>query len=79
MKRRPLAIDLYCGLGGWTDGLLDVGYGTTIGAIVKATKMPFSTVSRVAFSLERRGMLTYGPHPTDRRKKVVRANLAALG
>ncbi len=23
---RPLAIDLYCGLGGWTDGLLAEGY-----------------------------------------------------
>lgn len=23
---QPLAIDLYCGLGGWTDGLLDEGY-----------------------------------------------------
>lgn len=24
--RRPLAIDLFCGLGGWTEGLLDAGY-----------------------------------------------------
>jgi hypothetical protein len=24
--RKPLAIDLYCGLGGWTDGLLAAGY-----------------------------------------------------
>lgn len=23
---RPLAIDLYCGLGGWTEGLIDQGY-----------------------------------------------------
>jgi hypothetical protein len=23
---RPLAIDLFCGLGGWTEGLLDAGY-----------------------------------------------------
>lgn len=23
---KPLAIDLFCGLGGWTEGLLDVGY-----------------------------------------------------
>jgi len=23
---RPLAIDLYCGLGGWTEGLLAEGY-----------------------------------------------------
>jgi len=23
---RPLAIDLYCGLGGWTEGLLAAGY-----------------------------------------------------
>jgi hypothetical protein len=26
MCRRPLAIDLYCGLGGWTEGLLAEGY-----------------------------------------------------
>jgi hypothetical protein len=25
-KNRPLAIDLFCGLGGWTDGLLAEGY-----------------------------------------------------
>lgn len=25
-QRRPLAIDLYCGLGGWTEGLLVEGY-----------------------------------------------------
>lgn len=24
--RKPLAIDLYCGLGGWTEGLLAEGY-----------------------------------------------------
>src|SRR3954465_7217003 len=24
--RKPLAIDLFCGLGGWTDGLLAEGY-----------------------------------------------------
>lgn len=23
---KPLAIDLFCGLGGWTEGLIDVGY-----------------------------------------------------
>ena len=26
MSRQPLAIDLFCGLGGWTDGLLAEGY-----------------------------------------------------
>ncbi len=26
MKEQPLAIDLYCGLGGWTEGLLAEGY-----------------------------------------------------
>lgn len=24
--RKPLAIDLFCGLGGWTEGLLAEGY-----------------------------------------------------
>lgn len=26
MGAQPLAIDLYCGLGGWTEGLLAEGY-----------------------------------------------------
>ncbi len=26
MKKKPLAIDLFCGLGGWTEGLLAEGY-----------------------------------------------------
>lgn len=26
MQTEPLAIDLFCGLGGWTEGLLDAGY-----------------------------------------------------
>src|SRR5262252_8385697 len=26
MSKRPLAIDLFCGLGGWTEGLLAEGY-----------------------------------------------------
>ena len=51
---------------------------TTIATIVKKLKLPFSTVSRVAYALEQRGLLTYTPHPTDRRKKLVHANLGAL-
>ena len=26
MKSAPLAVDLFCGLGGWTEGLLLEGY-----------------------------------------------------
>lgn len=29
MERRPIAIDLFCGLGGWTEGLLAEGYDVT--------------------------------------------------
>lgn len=29
MTTKPLAIDLFCGLGGWTDGLLAEGYDVT--------------------------------------------------
>lgn len=50
----------------------------TMASIVKALKLPFSTVSRVAYSLEQRGLLSYAPHPTDRRKKIVRANVERL-
>lgn len=29
MERKPIAIDLFCGLGGWTEGLLAEGYDVT--------------------------------------------------
>jgi DNA-binding MarR family transcriptional regulator len=49
----------------------------TLAQIVRLIGMPFSSASRVAYSLLERGVLTYTPHPTDRRKKFVRANLGA--
>lgn len=52
--------------------------GKTIGEIVKSTGMPFSTVSRVAWALEQRNLVSYGAHATDRRKKIVRANVQAI-
>lgn len=39
---------------------------------------PFSTLSRVAFSLEQRGFLKYTPHPSDRRKKIIVAVVEKL-
>ena len=48
----------------------------TLSSIVETLGLPFSSVSRVAFVLEQRGLLRYEPHPTDRRKKIVRAMTA---
>jgi DNA-binding MarR family transcriptional regulator len=45
----------------------------TLGAIARTIGLPFSSVSRAAFELEQRGLVRYEPHPTDRRKKIVRA------
>jgi hypothetical protein len=39
MRDKPLAIDLFCGLGGWTDGLLAEGY-RVIGSDIDAASTP---------------------------------------
>jgi DNA-binding MarR family transcriptional regulator len=47
----------------------------TLASIVKKLKMPFSTASRVVWSLTEEGgdvgMIKYLSHPTDRRKKLL--------
>jgi DNA-binding MarR family transcriptional regulator len=48
----------------------------TLTQIVRELRAPFSSVSRVVYQLERRGLVHYDPHPTDRRVKIVRANVS---
>ena len=50
----------------------------SIATVVKALRSPFSTISRVAWELSERDLLTYERHPTDRRKKLLRSNLERL-
>jgi hypothetical protein len=50
----------------------------TLASIVKKLKMPFSTASRVVWSLTEEGgdigIIKYLNHPTDRRKKLLVIN-----
>jgi DNA-binding MarR family transcriptional regulator len=50
----------------------------TLASIVKKLKMPFSTASRVVWSLTEEGgdigIIRYMSHPTDRRKKLLVIN-----
>jgi DNA-binding MarR family transcriptional regulator len=50
----------------------------TLASIVKKLRMPFSTVSRVIWSLTEEGgdigIIRYLSHPTDRRKKLLLIN-----
>lgn len=52
----------------------------TLAAVHKKTGMPFSSLSRIAWGLTQapRRLLSYIEHPTDRRKKILRANVEAL-
>ena len=50
----------------------------TLASLVKKLKMPFSTASRVVWSLTEEGgeigVIRYQSHPTDRRKKLLTCN-----
>ena len=50
----------------------------TLASLVKKLKMPFSTASRVVWSLTEEGgnigVISYKSHPTDRRKKQLVTN-----
>lgn len=48
-----------------------MNYGKQLG-------MPLSTISRVSYALVKRNVLSYEDHPTDRRMKLVRADLSRL-
>jgi DNA-binding MarR family transcriptional regulator len=54
------------------------GLPHTLASIVKKLRMPFSTASRVVWSLTEEGgdigMIRYVNHPTDRRKKLLFIN-----
>ena len=54
----------------------------TLVTLVKKLEMPFSTASRVAWSLTPEGgdigVIKYVPHPTDRRKKLLTINSGAF-
>ena len=51
------------------------GHPHTLVSLVKKLKMPFSTASRVVWSLTKEGgdigVVKYEPHPSDRRKKYL--------
>lgn len=48
---------------------------TTLAGIVRRLHVPFSTASRVLWSMSQRGLISYQKHPTDRRKKLIVANV----
>lgn len=58
------------------------GHPHTLVTLVKKLEMPFSTASRVAWSLTPEGgeigVIKYVPHPTDRRKKLLTINPGAF-
>ena len=50
----------------------------TLAVITRELRMPFSTVSRVLYSLHQAGYIQYTNHATDRRKKLLTADLTKL-
>jgi len=44
---KPLAIDLYCGLGGWAEGFLSEGY-RVVGFDIELAKIPFPLAQHIA-------------------------------
>lgn len=55
----------------------------TLGTLVDKLNMPFSTASRVVWSLTHEGgdvgVVKYMPHPTDRRKKLLAVDYRNVG
>ncbi len=59
--------------------LMKAPEGIVVAALVKALEMPFSTASRVVWNLhDGLGLVSYKPHATDRRKKLVVLTPAAM-
>ena len=49
------------------------GRQPTVGDVVRLTGYPFSTVSRLCWTLHQRGLFAYEADPKDRRHKILRA------
>lgn len=49
----------------------------TISSIAETLAIAYTRVSRIVYGLEQGGWLRYESHSTDRRKKVIRANVSA--
>jgi DNA-binding MarR family transcriptional regulator len=47
------------------------GEPVTLATLVRLTKTPFSTASRVMWDLSQKGLIRYESHSTDRRKKLL--------
>lgn len=48
-----------------------VGGPIELNAIVRDLGIPFSTASRVVWSMNQMGLVDYTPHATDRRRKIL--------
>lgn len=54
------------------------GQPLDVSEIRRSTGIPITTVSRVLWGLNQRGLVTYVAHATDRRKRLVHAKLEAF-
>lgn len=50
----------------------------TLADVTRELRMPFSTVSRILYGLHQAGFISYLNHKTDRRKKLLTADLTKL-